>query len=68
MDMVVLEVKDRRQGQPLWAGEAPDAEAGACFSRPCMQGSYKKLDDELALVDHMSYYNEARSRHCLGRD
>jgi len=22
-------------------------------------GSYKKLDDELALVDHMSYYNEA---------
>ena len=27
-------------------------------SRAC-KGSYKKLDDELALVDHMSYYNEA---------
>lgn len=24
------------------------------------KGSHKKLDDELALVDHMSYYNEVR--------
>ena len=28
----------------------------------CVKGSHKKLDDELALVDHMSYYNEAKSQ------
>jgi len=54
-----------RNLQPVWTGMGSVDEIQVTGKGETMSfvvktvGSHKKLDDELALVDHMSYYNEA---------
>ena len=55
-----VQVSDGKGGEATFVVKTVGARAR--LKQKESRGSYKKLDDELALVDHMSYYNEVRAK------